>query len=67
MAALARRIRERLQTRNARAGIAYPLSLSLGISRYDPDSPCTLQELLVQADRKMYQEKMSKKSAAAAA
>lgn len=65
--ALARRIRERIQIRNARAGIAHPLAFSLGIARYDPDNPCTLQELLVQADRKMYQEKMSKKSAAAAA
>ena len=64
---LARRIRERLQVRNTRAGIAHPLALSLGVSRYDPDKPCSLQELLAQADRKMYQEKMSKKSAAAAA
>jgi diguanylate cyclase (GGDEF)-like protein/PAS domain S-box-containing protein len=65
--ALARRIRERLQVRNARSGIAFLLSFSLGISRYHPDSPCALPELLAQADRKMYQEKMSKKSAAAAA
>jgi diguanylate cyclase (GGDEF)-like protein/PAS domain S-box-containing protein len=63
-ASLVRRIRERLQIRNARSGIAYPLALSLGISRYDPDKPCTLQDLLAQADRKMYQEKMSKKPAA---
>jgi len=67
VASLARRLRERLQIRNARTGIAHPLALSLGISRYDPDKPCALQELLAQADRKMYQEKMSKKSAAAAA
>jgi diguanylate cyclase (GGDEF)-like protein/PAS domain S-box-containing protein len=65
--ALARRIRERLQTRNSRPGISYPLSFSLGISRYDPDSACALQELLVQADSRMYKEKLSKKPAGAAA
>jgi diguanylate cyclase (GGDEF)-like protein len=65
--ALIRRLRERIQARNARAGTAYRLSFSLGVSRYDPDKPCTLQELLTQADRRMYEEKMSKKGLAAAA
>lgn len=67
VAALARRLRERLQARNARAGTPYPLSFSLGIVRYDPDKPCTLPELLTLADKKMYQEKASKKRPSAAA
>ncbi len=67
VSALVRRLRERTQARNARDGTAYPLSFSLGVSRYDPDRPCTLQELLTQADRTMYGEKMSKKGPAAAA
>jgi len=67
VAALARRLRERLQARNARAGTSYPLSFSLGIVRYDPDKPCSLQELLTLADKKMYQDKTSKKRASAAA
>ncbi len=66
-AALARRLRERTQARNAEGTRAYPVSFSLGISRYDPERPCTLQELLTAADRRMYQEKMSKKSEAAVA
>jgi diguanylate cyclase (GGDEF)-like protein/PAS domain S-box-containing protein len=67
VAALARRLREKLQARNARAETAYALSFSLGIVRYDPDKPCPLQELLTLADRKMYQDKTSKKGASAAA
>jgi diguanylate cyclase (GGDEF)-like protein/PAS domain S-box-containing protein len=65
--ALARRLGDRLRDRKRRADAAFPVSVSVGISRYDPDSPCTLQELIVQADRMMYQEKSSKKSASAAA
>ncbi len=67
VSALTRRFREKVQARNARPDCAYPISFSLGISRYDPDRPCTLQELLTQADRRMYQEKTSKKRDAAAA
>ncbi len=67
VAALARRLRERLQARNARAGTPYALSFSLGIVRYDPGKPCTLTELLILADRKMYQDKASKKRTSAAA
>ncbi len=67
VSALTRRFREKVQARNARPDSPYPISFSLGISRYDPDRPCTLQELLTQADRRMYQEKTSKKRDAAVA
>lgn len=66
-ASLARRLREKMAARNARPGQAYSVSFSLGVARYDPDKPCTLSELLTQADRKMYQDKSSKKLASAAA
>jgi diguanylate cyclase (GGDEF)-like protein/PAS domain S-box-containing protein len=66
-ASLARRLREKIAARNARPGQEYSLSFSLGIARYSPDEPCTLAELLTQADRKMYQDKSSKKLASAAA
>jgi diguanylate cyclase (GGDEF)-like protein/PAS domain S-box-containing protein len=36
-----------------------PLSLSWGISVYDPENPCTLTELLAEADRAMYEKKHS--------
>jgi diguanylate cyclase (GGDEF)-like protein/PAS domain S-box-containing protein len=65
--ALDRRLRERLEDRNGREGTAFPVSFSVGVARYDPDRSCSLQELIAQADRMMYQQKSSKKSAAAAA
>lgn len=66
-ASLSRRLREKVAARNARTGQRYALSFSLGVARYDPDEPCMLAELLAQADRKMYQDKSSKKPASAAA
>jgi diguanylate cyclase (GGDEF)-like protein/PAS domain S-box-containing protein len=66
-AALSRRLKEKTQARNARGDLAYPLSFSLGVVRYDPDRPCSLPELLTMADKRMYEEKTSKKAAAAAA
>ncbi|NTU42867.1 MAG: diguanylate cyclase [Nitrospirales bacterium] len=35
----------------------YYLSMSIGITRYDPASPCPLEELLERGDRAMYEEK----------
>jgi diguanylate cyclase (GGDEF)-like protein/PAS domain S-box-containing protein len=67
VASLTRRLRERLQARNARPGAAFPVSFSLGIALYDPDKPGSIQDLLAMADKKMYSEKMSKKVEAAAA
>jgi diguanylate cyclase (GGDEF)-like protein len=66
-ASLVRRLREKLAARNARPGQHYSVSFSLGVARYEPEKPCALAELLVQADRKMYQDKSSKKLVSAAA
>jgi diguanylate cyclase (GGDEF)-like protein/PAS domain S-box-containing protein len=67
VAALTRRLREMVQARNARPGAAYTVSFSLGVARYEPDRPCSVQELLAQADRKMYLDKTARKRAGAAA
>lgn len=40
----------------------YPLSLSVGVTRFDPQNPATLEELLNSADRAMYQVKRSRLS-----
>ena len=66
-AALARRLRERVQARNAERPRPYPVSFSLGLARYDPERPCSLQELLTAADRRMYQDKIARKREAAVA
>lgn len=66
-AALARRLRDRVQARNAEPGRAYPLTFSVGLGRYDPERPSSLQELLTEADRQMYRDKTAKKAAGARA
>lgn len=39
---------------------SYTLSLSLGIAYYDPDNPCSIEVLLTQADKLMYENKSKK-------
>lgn len=38
----------------------YNLSISLGLAGYDPEYPSTIEDLLVRADKLMYEQKMSK-------
>jgi diguanylate cyclase (GGDEF)-like protein len=38
----------------------YNLSLSVGVAYFDPDHPCTVDELLAAGDRFMYEEKKRK-------
>ena len=37
------------------------LSMSIGISKFDPFKPCTVDELMTMADERMYEEKRRKK------
>lgn len=46
---------------NVRAERPYQLSLSLGIVRYDPRHPRSLEKLMASADELMYEHKKSKK------
>ncbi len=54
---LTARLQENLKARNARGDRRYKLSLSMGIARYDPEHPCSIDELLARADRLMYEQK----------
>lgn len=45
---------------NEKGELPYKLSLSLGIAHYDPDQPCSIDELLARADRMMYEQKRHK-------
>ena len=49
-----------LDTYNAKEDMPYNLSLSLGIVRFDPLAPATIDELLTQADAVMYEQKKGK-------
>ena len=55
--ALASRLQRNLEVHNAREDRAYELSLSVGTAYYDPESPCSVDELLVRADARMYEQK----------
>lgn len=51
------RLLKNLETANAQSGRPYRLSASVGTAGYNPESPCTLEKLVSQADRAMYSEK----------
>lgn len=54
---LRRRLAERLETRNLEFGHLYPLDLSIGVAHFDPNQPRSFEELVMEADEKMYKEK----------
>ncbi len=57
---LASRLQKTLETHNRQADRRWQLSLSTGIARFDPEAPCTLDELIAEADRLMYRQKRNK-------
>ncbi|MDD3846685.1 MAG: sensor domain-containing diguanylate cyclase, partial [Syntrophorhabdaceae bacterium] len=58
--ALINRLRNTIDGRNRLEGMNYTLSLSTGVARYDPENPCSIDELMARADTLMYEEKRSK-------
>jgi len=56
------RLQERLDTHNRQENRRYGLDISIGCACYDPENPCSLDELIVRADRLMYENKRIKKS-----
>jgi len=54
------RLHNTLDDYNRPEGRNYQLSLSIGIAKYDPEKPCSLDELMAQADGLMYEEKRRK-------
>jgi len=55
------RLDQRVRTMNERPNRPFVLAFSTGVSRFDPGTPETLEELLSQADRRMYREKRRRK------
>jgi len=55
------RIQLALDERNQSGQRPYQLNLSMGIARCEPDSPCSISELIVQADGLMYAQKQARK------
>lgn len=54
---LVSRLKTNLDAYNAKAGKTCEISLSIGIKRYNPESPCSIDKLLSDADELMYEEK----------
>ena len=54
------RFKERVTAHNKTKGRAYTLTISAGMSCYDPSVPRSIDDLLRQAERLMYEEKMLK-------
>lgn len=56
------RLSENIDKTNRQTTRQYPLSLSVGVGRYEHQSPCSIDELLRRADRAMYKHKEDKKA-----
>jgi two-component system cell cycle response regulator len=54
------RLQERIDARNAEKDHPYMISISKGIVRYDPEKPCSIEEILKRADHLMYRQKRGK-------
>jgi diguanylate cyclase (GGDEF)-like protein len=51
------RLQESLNAFNTASNLTYKLSASVGIAHYDPEHPCSIDELVAKADKKMYEMK----------
>lgn len=59
---LTNRIQSFLEEGNQRGYWPFQLSLSLGIAHYNHEAPCTVSELISQADDRMYSQKQAGKA-----
>jgi diguanylate cyclase (GGDEF)-like protein len=60
---LAHRLRQKCVERNDSAFGEFILSLSVGSTYYDPQDPCSIEDLMARADRVMYRHKREKNRA----
>jgi len=57
------RLQRNIETYNTTESHEHSLSLTLGTSYYDPGTPCSIDELIAQADKHMYEQKRLKHGA----
>jgi diguanylate cyclase (GGDEF)-like protein/PAS domain S-box-containing protein len=58
---LTSRLQKNINNHNLAKKRNYTLSISFGVSYYDPVAPCSVDELIANADRMMYEQKKLKK------
>jgi diguanylate cyclase (GGDEF)-like protein/PAS domain S-box-containing protein len=59
--AIISRLQREVKSYNSKKGRDYKLSLSCGIATYSPESNCSIDELLAEGDRSMYEQKRQKR------
>ncbi len=57
---LTTRLLKNLKANNSKRSSAYNLSISIGIACFDPEHPCSINELMTRADELMYEQKQKK-------
>jgi len=55
------RFQSLIDRRNNQKNRKYRLSISMGGSYYDPENPCSIDELMASADKLMYKQKQHRK------
>ena len=60
---LRERLEENLRAHHAEHQRPYRLSMSVGVARFEPGSPWTMDRLLEEADRRLYRDKRSRQGA----
>ena len=60
------RLQYNIESYNSQSNRGYNLSLSVGTSYFDPENPCSLDQMLSKADEEMYKQKKNKKTLAEA-
>jgi diguanylate cyclase (GGDEF)-like protein len=55
------RLQKNIDLYNSQAALSHSISMSSGVAYYDPESPCSVDELLARADKAMYNNKKLKK------
>ena len=61
--AVRNRLEKRLEKYNSRRDGSFRLAVSVGLTVFDPAKPVTVDELIRQADARMYEQKQQKKAA----
>jgi diguanylate cyclase (GGDEF)-like protein len=56
------RLQNQIDTHNNEGTRHYKISISMGTAYYDPENPCSFDELMSRADQLMYEQKKNKKS-----
>ena len=55
---VAQHLHDNLRIHNEQTEKGYRLAVSMGMAHYDPERPCSLEELLARADELMYEHKL---------